>query len=224
MSESTGVQEQSINHEIPTRGDLVTAALYTTAFALERDREMVSGMMSDTNEEGLAKAVNDLMTCETAQTTLDVNERSLIESQMSKIFNAMNKFKNIETRDGYETSYPGHYDSRKNPNQVGNFVPQTGASPTPQLDVYMVNNGDLMYRTRYDQDKVRNYGDKTDKQKVDRSGIIDHIEPLSSDVVGKLVEVVKSDSFSKKWDEIQSGLSYEPKAKLNEVIALDSVR
>ena len=51
MGEVTGVQEQNVNHELPTRGDLVTAALYTTAFALERDREMVSGMMYPTYEE-----------------------------------------------------------------------------------------------------------------------------------------------------------------------------
>ena len=164
------------------------------------------------------------MTCETAQTTLDVDERSLIESQIGKIFTTINKFNNTETRDGYETSYPGHYDSRKNPNQVGSFVPPTGASPTPQLDVYMANNGDLTYKMKYDQDKVKKYGDKTDKPKVDRSGVIDHIEPLSPDVVEKLVEVVKSDSFSKKWDEMQYGLSYQPKTKLNKVIVLDSIK
>jgi hypothetical protein len=216
--------EQPINHETPNQGDVVTASLFKTAFALERDREMTSGMMYQVDETRLMNAFDGLMSCDSAQTSLNQEERSAVENQMRNIFVALDTFKNEQMRYRYGTSHAGGYVGSWSPDQVCHFSPSTEADPTPTADMYLRENGELQYKMTYDQQVLRKYGGGiTPEKSGELTGVIEKIEPLSPDIIAKLATVIKSDSFSNKWDELESSLTYSPQKKLSQVINLEAI-
>jgi len=222
--EITDKVEQPVSSELPSQGDRVTATLYRAGFALERDREMTSGMMYRPSADRVVGAVKELLNCGAARESLSDEERGAVEQQLNAVFSSMDEFNNERLRVGYSTSYPETPNREMSANEICRFRSPYEKGPEPSAVVYLTGDGKLSYRMTADDALRSKVADMSDKSAGIESGVLTQVKSLAPEVITKLAQVFTSDSFSKKWDELEAGLRYEPKKPLSQVVDLEAVK
>ena len=221
--------------------NLATAATYRAVFAIERSREMSSGMMYRPDEKRLMQSFSDLMQCDDAKKMLSADELVVMEEQIKTIFNSMNEFNEKQLRSGYGTSYPRSPISEMTPNEICRFTSPYGEGGSePDALVYISDDGKLSYRmnsqlksesnSNYDErQKIyreglsKTYDQKNNSPEI-KTGIIAELKPIAPEIVEKFSQVLSSNSFKGQWERLERQSDYDPTISLNKATNINPIK